>query len=84
MELVYTLRCKVPLDHRTRQFWLAALLGLVAPIAVVGAMLFPKWREATRRGGQTAAEPFRIAGNFYYVGPATSPRSCSPGRRGTC
>ncbi|MEO7457988.1 MAG: subclass B3 metallo-beta-lactamase [Gemmatimonadaceae bacterium] len=30
--------------------------------------LFIKWREATRNGGQVAAEPFRIAGNFYYVG----------------
>jgi metallo-beta-lactamase class B len=58
----------VSLDARTKRFWLVALLGLAAPIAVVAGVLFPKWREATRRGGQTAAEPFRIAGNFYYVG----------------
>jgi metallo-beta-lactamase class B len=26
------------------------------------------WRDATNRGGQQPAEPFRIAGNLYYVG----------------
>ncbi len=31
-------------------------------------VLFGKWREASRLGGQRPAEPFRIAGNFYYVG----------------
>jgi metallo-beta-lactamase class B len=31
-------------------------------------VLFGKWREASRQGGQRPAEPFRIAGNFYYVG----------------
>jgi metallo-beta-lactamase class B len=56
------------MHRRTRQFWLAALLGLTAPIALVMALLFRPWLEAGRRGGQTAAEPFRIAGNFYYVG----------------
>ena len=33
----------------------------------IGA-LYPKWREGTNQGGQRYAEPFRIAGNFYYVG----------------
>jgi metallo-beta-lactamase class B len=41
------------------------LLGLAAILALV---LFGKWREATKRGGQQPAEPFRIAGNLYYVG----------------
>jgi len=27
-----------------------------------------KWREGTDNGGQKPAEPFRIAGNLYYVG----------------
>jgi len=27
-----------------------------------------RWLNATKRGGQGPAEPFRIAGNFYYVG----------------
>jgi metallo-beta-lactamase class B len=30
--------------------------------------LFSRWKESTNRGGQKYAEPFRIAGNFYYVG----------------
>jgi metallo-beta-lactamase class B len=45
--------------------WLLAPLALVAVLVVV---LFGKWREAGRRGGQLPAEPFRIAGNLYYVG----------------
>jgi metallo-beta-lactamase class B len=36
------------------------VLGLV--------LVYPKWREGTDNGGQRPAEPFRIAGNFYYVG----------------
>jgi metallo-beta-lactamase class B len=42
-----------------------ALLALLAALAVVG---FRRWREAGNQGGQLPAEPFRIAGNFYYVG----------------
>lgn len=45
--------------------WLLVLLGLVAVLVV---FLFVQWREASRRGGQKYAEPFRIAGNLYYVG----------------
>ena len=45
--------------------WLLLLIILVTPLAVVG---FSKWREAGMRGGQKFAEPFRIAGNLYYVG----------------
>jgi metallo-beta-lactamase class B len=45
------------------------LLGLAAVLLVV---VFGGWlrelRPATKRGGQQPAEPFRIAGNFYYVG----------------
>ncbi len=41
------------------------MLGVAAVPAVI---LFGKWREASHRGGQRPAEPFRIAGNFYYVG----------------
>lgn len=48
-----------------RRRWL-----LVPPalLLVAAAALFPRWRAATRQGGQTAAEPFRVAGNLYYVG----------------
>jgi len=44
---------------------LRILIGVVAVLAVV---LFSKWRTATNNGGQKYAEPFRIAGNLYYVG----------------
>ncbi len=53
---------------KRRWLWLSVLLGLAAVPAV---LLFGKWREAGRRGGQQPAEPFRIAGNFYYVGSLT-------------
>lgn len=41
---------------------------LAAVLAPVFAYLFVQWRAAARRGGQGEADPFRIAGNFYYVG----------------
>jgi metallo-beta-lactamase class B len=44
---------------------LVVLLGLVSVLALV---LVARWLNATKRGGQGPAEPFRIAGNFYYVG----------------
>jgi metallo-beta-lactamase class B len=53
------------LRHLTKRRWLAVLLGLAAALAVV---IFGKWRDASNRGGQLPAEPFRIAGNLYYVG----------------
>ena len=31
-------------------------------------MLIARWKDASDRGGQRPAEPFRIAGNLYYVG----------------
>src|SRR5688572_10327964 len=51
--------------NSTKRGWLLLVLGLVTPVAVV---VFAKWREAALMHGQQAAEPFRIAGNFYYVG----------------
>src|SRR6476661_5425768 len=53
---------KLPLPRRR---WVRVAPGLIAIVAVV---LFSKWRDATKRGGQLPAEPFRIAGNLYYVG----------------
>ena len=44
------------------------LLGLVIIAAPIAVILFGKWREAGRNGGQKFAEPFQIAGNLYYVG----------------
>jgi len=53
---------------RTKRSWLV-LLGVLSALALV---LVGKWlnevRPATKRGGQQPAEPFRIAGNLYYVG----------------
>jgi metallo-beta-lactamase class B len=53
------------LRNSTRRLWPAVLLAALAPVALI---LFAKWREAALMHGQQAAEPFRIAGNFYYVG----------------
>jgi len=48
------------------------LAVLLAAISTVALVLFSLWlkelRPATKRGGQQPAEPFRIAGDFYYVG----------------
>ncbi|HEX7779404.1 MAG TPA: metallo-beta-lactamase [Vicinamibacterales bacterium] len=48
-----------------QRYKLVLLLGLVSVFALV---LVGRWLNATKRGGQGPAEPFRIAGNFYYVG----------------
>ncbi len=52
------------LRHRTNGV-LVLLLGLAA---VLAPFLFRIWKANGDRGGQQPAEPFRIAGNFYYVG----------------
>jgi len=49
------------------------LLGVVAAFALLVFGLrfsgaYGNWREASRRGGQQYADPFRIAGNLYSVG----------------
>lgn len=44
------------------------LVIVLAVAAVFAVVLFGKWRDASNRGGQLPAEPFRIAGNLYYVG----------------
>jgi metallo-beta-lactamase class B len=49
----------------TKRRWMILSAGMFAILVVV---LFGKWLDATRNGGQKYAEPFRIAGNFYYVG----------------
>jgi metallo-beta-lactamase class B len=53
------------LPHFTRRDVLILLLGLAAAPAV---FLGRKWKANSERHGQEPAEPFRIAGNFYYVG----------------
>jgi metallo-beta-lactamase class B len=50
---------------RTKREVLAFVLALaVVLVLVLGWM----WKGAVDRGGPGPAEPFRIAGNFYYVG----------------
>jgi metallo-beta-lactamase class B len=56
------------LRHIIKRVVLVVLLGLVAVFVLVLALLGNEVRVATKRGGQQPAEPFRIAGNFYYVG----------------
>ena len=45
--------------------WLAVLLAVFSLVALV---LLGRWGNARKVGGQQPAEPFRIAGNLYYVG----------------
>ena len=40
-------------------------LGLASLVTLI---LVARWLNATKIGGQAPAEPFRIAGNLYYVG----------------
>ena len=51
--------------HLTKRRSLVVLLGALSALALV---LVGRWLNATKIGGQQPAEPFRIAGNFYYVG----------------
>ncbi len=44
---------------------MVVLLGLLTVLALV---LVGRWLNANKIGGQQPVEPFRIAGNFYYVG----------------
>jgi len=52
-------------NHLTKPRWLAVVLPVLSVVALV---LVGRWLNATKVGGQAPAEPFRIAGNFYYVG----------------
>ena len=44
------------------------VLAACGVLSVVPLILLGRWLNATKIGGQGPAEPFRIAGNFYYVG----------------
>src|SRR5215510_12211036 len=44
------------------------LAVLLAVLSIGALVLVGRWLNATKVGGQQPAEPFRIAGNFYYVG----------------
>src|SRR3954452_6700470 len=51
--------------HLTRRDMLVLLLALAAAPVVLLAI---QWKNNAERHGQEPVEPFRIAGNFYYVG----------------
>lgn len=53
----------MPLLSRRFRIVVVSVLTLFVALIVVG-----RWLNANKRGGQGPAEPFRIAGNFYYVG----------------
>lgn len=53
------------MPRTTKRFWTVVSVGLVGVFALV---FVARWLNATKRGGQQPVEPFRIAGNFYYVG----------------
>lgn len=49
--------------------YLRRFLFLLLGLGVIGFVLLSiQWQAAGDRGGQQPAEPFRIAGNFYFVG----------------
>lgn len=43
-------------------------VALLAAVVTVFAVAFAKWKQVSSNGGQQRVEPFRIAGNFYFVG----------------
>jgi hypothetical protein len=53
------------LRQRTKHAVLVLLVGLAA---ILVPILFRAWKAAGERGGQGPAEPFRIAGNLYFIG----------------
>lgn len=60
------------LDPRAWQFRLARVkrrkVIAITILLVAVALLFMKWKQVSNLGGQQPAEPFRIAGNLYFVG----------------
>jgi len=44
------------------------LAVLLAVLSIAALVLVGRWLNATKVGGQQPVEPFRIAGNFYYIG----------------
>jgi len=67
------------LRHFAKRFRLV-LLGLVSVLVLL--VLVGRWLNATKRGGQGPAEPFRIAGNLYYVGATDAAAFLMTGPKG--
>src|ERR1051325_528973 len=51
-----------------RLFPTPRVLVVAGLLIVLTLVLVGRWLNANKIGGQGPAEPFRIAGNFYYVG----------------
>src|SRR5512138_1800363 len=51
-----------------RLFAKRRVLVVVGLLIVLTLVLVGRWLNANKIGGQGPAEPFRIAGNFYYIG----------------
>jgi metallo-beta-lactamase class B len=54
------------MQHINKRSLLIMLAGVVVGVLVVLAGI--RWKALIDRGGQMPVEPFRIAGNLYYVG----------------
>lgn len=65
-----------------RLSWPIVVLILLIVIAPVAGVAFTKWHAAVERGGQQPADPFRIAGNLYYVGASDVATFLITGPRG--
>lgn len=57
-------RPPAPRRFTRRRIVIAVLALALVPLFLLGRA----WKTASDNGGQKFAEPFRIAGNFYYVG----------------
>jgi metallo-beta-lactamase class B len=53
------------LPRSKKRYWMVLALGLASLLILV---IVARRLNATKLGGQQPAEPFRIAGNLYYVG----------------
>jgi metallo-beta-lactamase class B len=53
------------LRHPIKRYGTLVLIGVVS---ILVGLLVSTWKASSDRGGQKYAEPFRVAGNFYYVG----------------
>lgn len=53
---------------------------LLAVLTIVVVVLVGRGLNARKVGGQQPAEPFRTAGNFYYVGASDAAAGCGPAK----
>ncbi|MDF7809841.1 subclass B3 metallo-beta-lactamase [Hymenobacter sp. YC55] len=61
--MISTVRTKSGKNRKRR-----ILAGIAVLLVVAALLVVPKWKVAINNGGQLPRQPFRIAGNLYYVG----------------